>query len=87
MSKIHSTLKPGNEGQEGLRSIAIYGVGGLGKSQTALTYAHRHVTNYDAIFWGACPDSPQHGEEHIRCPRLAWNQQKREMKFRIEWYF
>ena len=30
---------------------AIYGLGGIGKSQIALEYAYRHRGNYKAVFW------------------------------------
>lgn len=34
-----------------LRSVLIHGLGGVGKTQTALNYAHRNASKYDAIFW------------------------------------
>jgi predicted ATP-dependent serine protease len=34
-----------------LRSVLIHGLGGVGKTQTALNYAHRNAAKYDAIFW------------------------------------
>lgn len=34
-----------------LRSVLIHGLGGVGKTQTALTYAHRNANKYDAVFW------------------------------------
>ncbi|KAG6357656.1 hypothetical protein INS49_013535 [Diaporthe citri] len=34
-----------------LRSVLIHGLGGVGKTQTALNYAHRNAGKYDAIFW------------------------------------
>ncbi len=33
------------------QSIAISGLGGIGKTQTAIEYAYRHVQDYTAVFW------------------------------------
>lgn len=35
----------------GLKSIAIYGLGGVGKTQIALAYAYSKLNSVDAIFW------------------------------------
>lgn len=37
----------------GLRSLALYGMGGVGKSHVALKYVEREQSNkgFDAIFW------------------------------------
>src|SRR4051812_23636883 len=35
----------------------ISGLGGIGKTQTALEYAYRHSADYDAVFWVRA-DSP-----------------------------
>jgi hypothetical protein len=50
LAKIHSYIGPRPD-QQSLLSTAIYGIGGVGKSQIALTYAHKHTLDYDAIFW------------------------------------
>lgn len=50
LDEIHKSLKP-EISHKRLNSIAIHGLGGVGKSQIALMYAYQHVQDYDAIFW------------------------------------
>lgn len=40
-----------------LRSVLITGLGGVGKTQTALNYAHSRAHKYDAIFWARSESS------------------------------
>ena len=49
LENIHQVLSP--QGPPMLRSISIFGLGGVGKSQIALKYAYEHIKDYDAIFW------------------------------------
>jgi hypothetical protein len=35
----------------GLAQVALYGLGGVGKTQIALEYAYLHFQDYEAIFW------------------------------------
>lgn len=50
LEKIHEKLAPS---AAVLQSIAIHGLGGVGKTQIALAYAHKHkfLKTYDAILW------------------------------------
>lgn len=53
LSEINDSLSyQENQGQ--LRSYLIHGIAGLGKTQVALEYAHRHQRDYDYIFWLKC---------------------------------
>lgn len=38
-------------GPAALRSLALHGLGGVGKTQIALTYAYSKLDEIDAIFW------------------------------------
>ncbi|XXH00199.1 Protein ssh4 [Hypoxylon texense] len=49
MSKVHSILDPGSLSTT--KSIALFGMGGVGKTQLALQYAHQSVGIYDVILW------------------------------------
>ncbi|KAI0101554.1 P-loop containing nucleoside triphosphate hydrolase protein [Nemania sp. FL0031] len=40
-----------NRSQDSLGSVLVHGLGGVGKTQTALEYARRNASKYDAIFW------------------------------------
>ncbi|MFI8203584.1 FxSxx-COOH system tetratricopeptide repeat protein [Streptomyces sp. NPDC085937] len=42
---------------------ALRGPGGVGKTQIAVEYAHRHADNYDLVWWLAAEDSSLVGEQ------------------------
>lgn len=48
--QLSDSLRPGQR-PEGLLQAALWGLGGAGKTQIALAYAHRHLNEYDAVFW------------------------------------
>lgn len=47
---LHSSVM-GGKPLAGPRSCTIYGIGGVGKTQTALEYTYRYRAHYDCIFW------------------------------------
>nr|MDQ2713783.1 helix-turn-helix domain-containing protein [Chloroflexota bacterium] len=47
---LHTVLAAGQNGTL-TRSCAITGLGGIGKTQTALEYTYRHAFDYSGIFW------------------------------------
>ena len=40
-----------NPSEQGFHSLALYGLGGVGKSHVALRYAHSRTDELDAILW------------------------------------
>ena len=56
LQHIKDALKPGQAAQE-LQSIALYGMGGVGKTQIAFRYATEHRDRYDAILWISADNS------------------------------
>ena len=47
LESIHSSLA----GDGRRRTVILHGLGGIGKTQTAVAYASRHRKSYSAIFW------------------------------------
>ena len=48
LQEIADRLSPCHEG---ISSVSLHGLGGVGKTQLALEYCYRHKSEYDAIFW------------------------------------
>ncbi len=52
LARLHASLWAANSGPVGIRPAGLTGMGGIGKTQLAVEYAHRHKNGYpDGIFW------------------------------------
>lgn len=50
MDKIKEVLNPGDMSQE-QRRLILSGMGGIGKTQLAISYAKHHCHDYESVFW------------------------------------
>lgn len=51
LSHIATALTPESTEPKRLQSFALYGMPGVGKTQTALRYVYQHLENYRIILW------------------------------------
>ncbi len=52
LARLHASLWAANSGPVGIRPAGLTGMGGIGKTQLAVEYVHRHKNGYpDGIFW------------------------------------
>lgn len=58
---VREALQPEEEGRS-LKTFALYGIGGVGKTQIALQYAKESRNIYDAILWVAADNSISVGQ-------------------------
>jgi hypothetical protein len=56
LQRVKEVLDP-QEGSSTCRSLALHGMGGVGKTQVALQYANTSRKLYDAIFWISADNS------------------------------
>lgn len=57
---------------EGLKQFALYGMGGLGKTEIATEFTFRHKEAFDAVFWIRADDPAKLGRQiFLLTPRLA----------------
>lgn len=50
LASIDAKVAP-RPGQDTLLSVALHGIGGVGKTQIALSYVHQHGGKFNAVFW------------------------------------
>jgi hypothetical protein len=50
LAAVYTRIAP-RSGQATLLSVALHGIGGVGKTQVALSYVHQYGGEYNAIFW------------------------------------
>jgi hypothetical protein len=50
IDKMKAVLKPGVTSQE-QRRLVLGGMGGIGKTQLAISYVKHHQHNYESVFW------------------------------------
>src|SRR5690348_16904292 len=50
LEELHAHLKV-DKAATLVQAYALQGLGGVGKTQTALEYAYRHALEYNAVFW------------------------------------
>ena len=52
LTRLHASLSGPGSGPVGIRPAGLTGMGGIGKTQLAVEYVHRHRGDYpDGIFW------------------------------------
>lgn len=56
LATVHATLKPGS-GTASSKSVALFGLGGVGKTHIALQYAHQNRCHFEVVLWVAAEDS------------------------------
>ncbi|GMF79800.1 unnamed protein product [Aspergillus oryzae] len=68
LDQISGTLNP-KAGRSGPRALALYGIGGAGKTQTALQYAYRAREQYDAVLWISADSTVKMAQDYMAVAR------------------
>jgi WD40 repeat protein len=74
LTRLHASLLGSGVGPVGIRPAGLTGMGGIGKTQLAVEYVHRHKTDYpDGIFWIDAAGPLAEGFARLAVePRLRW---------------
>jgi hypothetical protein len=74
LMRLHATLSASAAGPVGIRPAGLTGMGGIGKTQLAVEYVHRHRDDYpDGIFWIDAAGPLAEGFARLATnPRLRW---------------
>ncbi|RAQ60826.1 NB-ARC and TPR domain protein [Aspergillus flavus] len=68
LDQISGTLNP-KAGRSGPRALVLYGIGGAGKTQTALQYAYRAREQYDAVLWISADSTVKMAQDYMAVAR------------------
>jgi len=77
LARLHASLS--GHGPVGIRPAGLTGMGGIGKTQLAVEYVHRHRTDYpDGIFWIDAASPLAEGFARLATdPRVKWTENDR----------
>jgi hypothetical protein len=83
LREIHERLKTGGATR---RTEALTGLGGIGKTQTAIEYGHRYADDYDCVWWVRAEDPATLAADYADLAReLALEaMQSKELKDRVQ---
>lgn len=56
LEAVHKALDPGSRGAL-LKSVALFGMGGIGKTQIAIQYAYQNLRHFEAVLWVAADNA------------------------------
>ena len=67
---LHSMLNP-NQSPQRRRACTIHSMGGMGKTQLALQYAHKYRSEFDSVFWLCAERGPQLAQNFAEIARVV----------------
>jgi WD40 repeat protein len=85
LARLHASLSGSDAGPVGIRPAGLTGMGGIGKTQLAVEYVHRHRGDYpDGIYWVDAAGSLAEGFAQLATdPRLRWAEAERPRDERV----